>query len=105
MTLRIGWVVCSCICRCLAIPDRRGRQPTSFLYNAFVGCQRSNEIKMRTLLIVLIVFTCNLTAFAQKSYDDIIGQCYQIDAKMERFIYQEVMKMNMRFVPPSKFHR
>ena len=28
---QIGWVVCTCIYGCLAIPDRRGRQPTSFL--------------------------------------------------------------------------
>lgn len=36
---------------------------------------------MRTVLIVLIAFVCNITAFAQKSYDDIIGECYQIDVK------------------------
>lgn len=36
---------------------------------------------MRTVLIVLIVLAGNISAFAQKSYDDIIGECYQIDAK------------------------
>ncbi len=36
---------------------------------------------MRTILIVLIAFACNTTVFAQKSYDDIINECYQIDAK------------------------
>lgn len=36
---------------------------------------------MRTVLIVLIILACNITAFAQKSYNEIIGECYQIDAK------------------------
>mgnify|MGYP003267458114 FL=1 len=38
----IGWVVCLCICRCLAIPDRRGQQPTSFFIIHFQGLQRFN---------------------------------------------------------------
>jgi hypothetical protein len=36
---------------------------------------------MRTVLIALIALTCNVTTFAQKSYDDITSECYKIDAE------------------------
>lgn len=36
---------------------------------------------MRAILAILITFICSANAFAQKSYDDIIRECYQIDAK------------------------
>jgi len=36
---------------------------------------------MRVILTILISFICGTNIFAQKSYDDIIGECYQIDAK------------------------
>lgn len=40
---------------------------------------------MRAILAILITFICCATAFAQKSYDDIISECYQIDAKNGKF--------------------
>lgn len=39
----IGWVVCACIYGCLAIPDRRGRQPTSSFDNILFGCRDIKE--------------------------------------------------------------
>lgn len=43
------------------------------------------EITMRAILAILITFICGANAFAQKSYDDIISECYQIDAKNGKF--------------------
>lgn len=39
------------------------------------------KIIMRAILVVIITFFCGTNAFAQESYDGIIGECYQIDAK------------------------
>lgn len=36
---------------------------------------------MRAILAILITFICGTNSFAQKSYDDIISECYQIDAE------------------------
>lgn len=36
---------------------------------------------MRAILAILVTFICGTNAFAQKPYDDIISECYQIDTK------------------------
>lgn len=36
---------------------------------------------MKAILAILISFICGANVFAQKTYDDIISECYQIDAK------------------------
>lgn len=36
---------------------------------------------MRAILAILVTFICGINAFAQKPYDDIISECYQIDTK------------------------
>lgn len=40
---------------------------------------------MRAILAIFITFICGTNCFAQKSYDDIISECYQIDAKNGKF--------------------
>ncbi|MBP1629583.1 MAG: hypothetical protein H6Q15_476 [Bacteroidetes bacterium] len=62
----------------------------------------STTIKFNMKLIIpfLITFTCNTNIFSQKTYDDLISECYQIDIKNNKIclIYPELVERRTQIV-------
>lgn len=66
------------------------------MYDIFTA----TKFNMKIIISFLITFTCNTNIFSQKTYDDLISECYQIDIENKKicFTYPELVGRSSRLV-------